>query len=211
LRHDLLPGVSIYLIADARPRASGIEPFLAGVIEAGVGMVQLRDRSLTDAELLTTARIFALACREAGALFIVNDRVDVALLAGADGVHVGQDDVPPNELRRLCGRDFLIGLSTHSTAQIDSANESAADYFGVGPIHETPTKPGRAAVGLELVRYAAKAARKPFFPIGGIDGTNVHEVLEAGAKAVSVFRCVTQAEDPTAAVRRLVDAMTASD
>jgi thiamine-phosphate pyrophosphorylase len=208
LRRDLLPGVTVYLIADAKPRYGPIEKFLADVIDAGVGMVQLRDRSLDDARLLAMARTFATVCRDRGALFVVNDRIDIALLSGADGVHVGQDDIDPDELRALAGPDFLIGRSTHTAAEIDRAALEAADYLGVGPIHETPTKPGRAAVGLDLVRYAAAHAGKPYFPIGGIDAGNAAEVRAAGATAVSVFRCVTQAEDPAAIVRGLIASMT---
>src|ERR1700687_3271071 len=131
-------------------------------------MVQLREKNLTDRELVAAARLFAGVCRENGALFIVNDRIDVALLSGADGVHVGQDDAHPDDVRRVAGKDFIIGLSTHTQAQIDAANATDVDYVGVGPVHETPTKPGRPSVGVELVRYAAANSRKTFFPIGGI-------------------------------------------
>jgi len=210
VRAELVAGVRLYLITDAAPRAEPYETFLASVIDAGVGMVQLRDRSLTDRELVITARSFAVTCRDNGALFIVNDRADVAMLAGADGVHLGQGDARPDDVRRIVGRDFIIGLSTHSPAQIDAAAKTSADYIGVGPIRETPTKPGRPAVGLELVRYAARAARTPFFPIGGIDETNAASVIEAGARSLSVLRSVARADDPAKAVRRLLEAMTSA-
>ena len=206
-RRELVAGVSLYLVTDVGDRAATIEKFLADVVEAGVGMVQLRDRTLADRELIETARVFAEACRENGALFIVNDRTDVALIAGADGVHLGQDDARPDDVRRLAGADFIIGLSTHSPEQIDAANATSADYIGVGPIHETPTKPGRPAVGLDLVRYAARASRKPFFPIGGIDASNAADVVDAGARSLSVLRAISRAADPVAATRELVDAM----
>lgn len=207
-RRELVAGVSLYLVTDVGDRGGTVETFLADVIEAGVGMVQLRDRALSDRELVDAARVFAHACRENGALFIVNDRIDVALIAGADGVHLGQDDMRPDDVRRLVGADFIIGLSTHSPGQIDAANATSADYIGVGPIEETPTKPGRPAVGLELVRYAARAARKPFFPIGGIDATNAGDVIDAGARSLSVLRAISRAADPVAATRELIDAMT---
>jgi thiamine-phosphate pyrophosphorylase len=188
MRRDLIEDVTVYLVSDAAPRVGPIEHFLARVIDAGVGMVQLRQRGQSDRDLVATARIFATVCRENGALFIVNDRLDLAMLVGADGVHVGQNDIHPNDVRRVAGKDFIIGQSTHSTSEIDAANSSEVDYIGVGPIYETPTKEGRPAVGLDLVRYAASNAQKPFFAIGGIDASKAVLVREAGAKSVSVLR-----------------------
>jgi thiamine-phosphate pyrophosphorylase len=210
MRRELVSEVQLYLVTNASVRSGPIDQFLARVIDAGVGMVQLRDKQLPDRELIAAARIFAQTCRENGALFIVNDRVDVALLVGADGVHVGQDDAHPDDVRRLAGEDFIIGLSTHSPDQVDAANATTADYIGVGPIHETPTKPGRPAVGLDLVRYAASGARKPFFPIGGIDRSNARSVLSSGARSLSVVRSVAEAEDPAEAVRALLDILAES-
>jgi thiamine-phosphate pyrophosphorylase len=207
MRSDLLNDIPIYLVTDATPSSGPIEDYLGAVIAAGVGMVQLRDRTLGDRALVETARRFADACRRSGALFIVNDRVDVALSSGADGVHVGQTDLHPDEIRRIAGGDFIIGLSTHSASEIDAAELSAADYIGVGPVHETPTKPGRRPVGLDLVRYAASAYRKPFFAIGGIDAGNAADVIAAGARAVAVVRAVTQSADPDGAVRNILQAM----
>lgn len=206
MRRDLVADVRLYLVTDASDKRD-YAAFLAEVIEAGVGMVQLRDRALTDKELIAVARVFAQACRDNGALFIVNDRVDIALLSGADGVHVGQDDAQPDDVRKITGADFIIGLSTHTPDQIDAANKTSADYIGVGPIFETPTKPGRPAVGLDLVRYAARAAQKPFFAIGGIDGSNAASVVDAGAQSISVLRAISTAADPAAATRELVDAL----
>jgi thiamine-phosphate pyrophosphorylase len=209
MRRELVQDVQLYLVTEASVRSGPMEDFLARVIDAGVGMVQLRDRTLTDRELVRNARIFAEVCRENGALFIVNDRVDVALLAGADGVHVGQDDAHPDEIRRVAGEDFIIGLSTHSPDQVDDALATTADYIGVGPIYETPTKPGRSAVGLELVRYATRAG-KPFFAIGGIDHTNAKPVVAAGARSLSVVRSVAQADDPVSAVQALLEILIAN-
>jgi thiamine-phosphate pyrophosphorylase len=209
VRRELVQDIQLYLITDAAVLSGPVADFLARGIDAGVGMVQLRDKTMTDRKLVETARVFAEVCRENGALFIVNDRVDVALLAGADGVHVGQDDTHPDEIRRVAGEDFIIGLSTHSPEQVDAANATTADYIGVGPIYETPTKPGRPAVGLDLVRYATRAS-KPFFAIGGIDHTNAQLVISAGARSLSVMRSVAQADDPVKSVQALLNAMIAS-
>jgi len=207
VRRDLVADVRLYLVTGASDKARDYAAFLADVIEAGVGMVQLREKGLTDNELIATARVFAQACRDNGALFIVNDRLDVALLSGADGVHLGQDDAQPDDVRRIAGSDFIIGLSTHTPEQVDAANKTSADYLGVGPIYETPTKPGRPAVGLDLVRYAARAAQKPFFAIGGIDGSNAAPVIDAGAQSISVLRAISSAVDPAAATRELLHAI----
>jgi thiamine-phosphate pyrophosphorylase len=142
-------------------------------------------------------------CERIGMMLIVNDRPQVALESGADGVHVGQDDMPVEQVRELVGDDMLVGLSTHAPAEIDAADPELVDYIGVGPVHETPTKQGRAAVGVELVRYAAQHARVPFFAIGGLDASNVAEVRSAGAERVVVLRAIADAEDPEAAAREL--------
>src|SRR5437762_11971730 len=126
-------------------------------------------KDASDERVLERARAFRKACP----LLFLNDRPDLALAAGADGVHVGQDDMSAAEARAAVGPDLIVGVSTHSREQVDAAERSVADYFAVGPVHETPTKPGRPAVGLELVRYAAERARKPWFAIGGIDAANV--------------------------------------
>jgi thiamine-phosphate pyrophosphorylase len=144
-----------------------------------------------------------------GALLIVNDRALAAREAGADGVHVGQDDLSVGEARQIVGPDMLVGLSTHAPSEIDAAAPTAADgaplvdYIGVGPVHETPTKPGRPAVGVELVRYAAANASVPFFAIGGLNAANVRDVLAAGASRVVVLRAIADAADPELAAREL--------
>jgi thiamine-phosphate pyrophosphorylase len=201
-----LAAVRLYVVTDARPRLP-LERFLDAAIAGGVGMVQLRDKTLPDDELLAVATACALSCRPRGVGFIVNDRPDIALAAGADGVHLGQDDMSVAEARKLLGPDFIIGLSTHTTAQIDAALLADVAYIGVGPIHETPTKPGRTPVGSELVRYAARHAGKPFFAIGGLEPANIVELMEAGARGVSVHRYVTQSPDPQRAAREILEAM----
>ena len=202
-----LERVRLYLITDARPALQPFEAFLESAVAGGVGMVQLRDRELEDADLLRVAMRGAAVCSRLGVPFIVNDRVDIAMLAGADGVHLGQGDVPPSHARRIVGPAAIVGMSTHTPEQIAAAEHEPVDYIGVGPIHATPTKPGRPAVGTALVRYAAAHCSRPFFAIGGLEPSNVADVVEAGGRAVSVLRWVTQAHDPQAAARELIAAL----
>jgi thiamine-phosphate pyrophosphorylase len=197
-RHARLQSARLYLVCDDRP-----DEFLAAVLAAGVDLVQLRMKDAPDASIVATGQRFARAAGEHGALFILNDRPDLVAASGADGVHVGQDDASVAEAREFVGPDRLVGLSTHSPAQVDAAAALAVDYIGVGPVHATPTKPGRPAVGLELVRYAAEHAGVPFFAIGGIAPTNVDAVRGAGAERIAVVRSLTEAADPASVARRL--------
>ena len=194
-RRASLAGRNLYLVCDAS--FAGVEAALRG----GVDIVQLRDRTLPDRDLLAYARMLAALVHEHGGVFLVNDRADIALLSGADGVHVGQDDVSPRDVRRLCGDELLIGLSTHSEQQIATAAD--VDYLGVGPVFATPTKPGRPSVGLELVRHAAARVELPWFAIGGIDAANGAAVAAAGATRAAVVRAITHAADPRAAAAAL--------
>ena len=188
----------LYLVCDEEP-----DEFLAAVLAAGVDLVQLRMKDAPDTSIVATGQRFARAAAEHGALFILNDRPDLVNATGADGVHVGQDDASVTEAREIVGPDRLVGLSTHSPAQVDAAAGLPVDYIGVGPVHATPTKPGRPAVGLELVRYAAGHARVPFFAIGGIAPANVDAVRAAGAERIAVVRALTEAADPASVARRL--------
>lgn len=165
--------------------------------------MQLRDKSLPRREIERSALTFHRLCDTHSALFIVNDDPDLARTCGADGVHVGQDDVPVAEAREILGPEAIIGLSTHSQEQIKAAGEQPADYISVGPIWETPTKEGRPAVGLELISYATANASQPFFAIGGIDSGNAARVIEAGARRLCVVRAIRDAEDPAAVAQRL--------
>ena len=193
----------LYLVVDA-----AAEHVLPAALRGGVDMVQLRDKELDDDSLLEVAARFRAACREQGALFWLNDRPDLALAAGADGIHVGQDDTPAGEVREQVGEQLLIGLSTHSPEQFDAALGSEADQLSVGPVWETPTKPGRPAAGLEYVRHAAaRGGERPWFAIGGIDAGNVGEVVAAGASRVVVVRAIRDAADPEQAARRLREAL----
>jgi thiamine-phosphate pyrophosphorylase len=188
----------LYLVCDDRP-----PEFIEAVLRGGVDIVQLRIKDGSTAQIRSAARRISLACAEHGALFILNDRPDLAIDLGADGVHVGQDDMPAREAREVVGPDLLLGLSTHTPDQVDAAGALPVDYIGVGPVQETPTKPGRPAVGLDLVRYAARHAALLFFAIGGIDAGNAPFVCAAGAGRIAVVRALSQSSDPESAARQL--------
>jgi thiamine-phosphate pyrophosphorylase len=198
-----LRAAHLYLVCDDQP-----SEFLACAFAGGVDIVQLRMKDAPDEAIVTTARRFAAVAAEHDALFILNDRPDLVDATGADGVHVGQDDAAVHAARALVGPERIVGLSTHTREQIDAALIATVDYIGVGPVHATPTKPGRPAVGLELVRYAAANATVPFFAIGGIDTANVVAVHDAGAERIAVVRALTEAAEPEAAARTLRAALT---
>jgi thiamine-phosphate pyrophosphorylase len=205
-RRERLRRARLYFVTDVRP---GLEELLAAALAGGVDMVQLRDKSASDDELVRAAAVFRRLCDEHGALFWLNDRPDLVEACGADGVHVGQDDMPVSEARRAVGADVLVGLSTHSPAQLDAAVAAGeADQLSVGPVWETPTKEGRPAAGLGYVRHAARVAGShPWFAIGGIDLGNVREVIAAGASRVVVVRAIRDAPDPRAAAAALREAL----
>jgi thiamine-phosphate pyrophosphorylase len=184
----------LYLIAPAR---DDLAEFLEAAVRGGVDIVQIREKALADADLLPRLELAREITRKLRVPLVVNDRPDLARLCEADFVHVGQDDLPVAAARRL---DVAVGQSTHAPQEIDAAE---ADYIGVGPVFATPTKEGRPAVGLELVRYAATHAHQPWFAIGGIDETNVAEVVAAGATRIAVVRAIGDAPDPERAARQL--------
>jgi thiamine-phosphate pyrophosphorylase len=200
-RRERLRRARLYLVLEGRPGGRGPEPLLRAALEGGVDMVQLRDKEADDESLLRTAAVFRRLCDEQGALFWVNDRPDIALAARADGVHVGQDDAPVERVREEVGPDVLVGLSTHTPEQVDAAQ--GVDYIAVGPVHATPTKPGRPAAGLELVRHAAAHARVPWFAIGGLDPRTLPAVVAAGARRAVVVRAIPETPDPRAAAAAL--------
>ena len=206
-RRARLGAARLYLVCDSRPGGRELPDVLRAAITGGVDVVQLRDKHLSDGELTQVASAAHTICEQLGALLIVNDRPAVALEAGADGVHVGQGDMPAAQVRELVGPDLLIGLSTHAPAEIDHGGMANVDYVGVGPVYATPTKPGRPAVGLELVRYAAEHSRLPFFAIGGIGVDNIEAAFEAGARRVAVVRAIADAADPEVAARSLREAL----
>jgi thiamine-phosphate pyrophosphorylase len=197
-RFDRLADASLYLVSEALP-----DTRLEAALRGGVGVVQLRCKGLDDTELVAAGRRFAAVCARFDVPLILNDRPDLVTAVGADGVHVGQDDIAGGEARELLGSDRIIGLSTHSQAQVDSALAAGVDYIGVGPVYSTPTKPGRPAVGTGLVAYTAANAQIPFFAIGGIDRSNVGAVVAAGAERVAVVRAITRSSDPERAAREL--------
>lgn len=190
----MLETARLYLVT---PLRVDLEEFLEAAIAGGVDVVQVRDRSVGDRALLAGLEIAREVTARHRVPLVVNDRPDLARLVEADVVHVGQDDLPPAAVRRL---GLPVGLSTHTPAQIDGAD---ADYIGVGPVYATPTKPGRPAVGLDLVRYADEHASVPWFAIGGIGPENVGEVVAAGARRVAVVRAICEAPDPEHAARAL--------
>lgn len=201
-RRARLERARVYVVTDARTAQGDLPAFLDAILGAGADLVQLREKDAEAGDLLRWGAVFAEAANRHGALFALNDRPDVAIALGADVVHVGQNDLPADVVRRLVGRDVLIGLSTHDAGQLSGASP-AADYLSVGPVHATPTKPGRPATGLEFVRLAAKEASRPWFAIGGIDAATVTAVVEAGARRICVVRAVTNAADPARAVAEL--------
>ena len=166
-------------------------------------MVQLRDKELPARAVLERAAVALAVCRDHGVPFILNDRPDLALEAGADGVHVGQDDAPPRLARRLLGPSAVVGLSTHAPPELASSGAEPVDYVSVGPVTPTPTKPGRPGTGLEYVAHAARHAAHPFFVTGGVTPAAVAALAEAGARRFVVVRWLTEAADPEAQARAL--------
>jgi len=190
----------LYLCTPDRPDLSA---FLEACIAGGVDVVQLREKHLEARLLLSRARLARDVCRDQGVPFIVNDRPDLALAAEADGVHVGQEDVPPPLARRILGPDAIVGLSTHARDELDAAVAEPVDYLSVGPVEPTPTKPGRPGVGLGALSYAAGRADRPWFVTGGVTPATVPGMVAAGASRFVVVRWLTEAPDPGAAARQL--------
>jgi len=196
----------LYVVSDAREDRRDLPDFLDSILRAGCDIVQLREKTAEAGDLLRWGRVFVEATRRHGALFIVNDRPDVAVALDADGVHLGQNDLPPGVARRILGPDAIVGLSCHSPE--DHANASPeADYLTAGPVHETPTKPGRPGTGYGLVDHAASTIARPWFVIGGMDASTLPVAVARGATRAVVVRAVTEAADPAAAVRTLLAAL----
>jgi thiamine-phosphate pyrophosphorylase len=218
---SLLVRARLYLCTDARRERGDLAQFADAALAGGVDIIQLRDKGsageqrfgpLEARDELAACEILAYAARQHGALFAVNDRADIARVAGADVLHLGQGDLPVDAAREIVGPTTLIGLSSHDAAQAAHAAEGGADYFCVGPCWPTPTKPGRAAPGLDLVRTATKlGGDKPWFAIGGIDAARLPDVLATGARRVVVVRAITAAEDPRAAAEQLSSALAAAN
>ena len=227
MSQDVHTTARLYLCTDARKGRGDFEDFVDAAFAGGVDIIQLRDKSLEAAEELELLEVLHSVAQRHGRLWAVNDRADLASLAGAPVFHIGQKDIPFAAARDFLGKGTVIGMSTHTPEQVDAAiaaapGRSGLDYFCVGPVWATPTKPGRAAVGLDLVRYAAAAIERaeagdsgrvtgvvPWFAIGGIDLGNVEQVVEAGARRIVVVRAITEADDPAGAARALLAALDA--
>lgn len=204
-RRERLDRTRLYLVTDGRREDLGV--FLNVILQAGVDAVQIREKDAEAGDVIRRGEPFREAAEKYGALFIVNDRPDVALALDADGVHLGQNDIPVEVAREILGPDAIIGLSTHSRDQLDAA-PADADYVCIGPVWETPTKPGRPSVGLDLVRLAAEHEGRPWFAIGGINTENLSEVVTAGAHRIVVVRAITEAFEPGEAVEELLEGLT---
>jgi thiamine-phosphate pyrophosphorylase len=210
LRRERLRTARLYFVCDARPYGEDPEALLLAALNGGADMIELREKELGRREIDISAATFRRLCDTYSALFVVNDDPDLARSVRADGVHVGQEDISPDEARDILGPDHLIGLSTHSEEQIVAAAKEPVDYISVGPIWETPTKEGRPATGLGLLGSADRAG-KPFFAIGGINPANVGEVVQAGGRRLCVVRAIRDAEDPAAAAAALRAALPGED
>ncbi len=216
--HTRLATARLYLCTDARRERGDLAEFADAALAGGVDIIQLRDKGsageqqfgpLEARDELTALEVLAEAAQRHGALLAVNDRADIALAAGADILHLGQDDLPLPVARDIVGPQTAIGRSTHSSGEAARALTEDVDYFCVGPCWPTPTKPGRPAPGLDLLRTVADMqSAKPWFAIGGIDEQRLPEVLAAGASRIVVVRAITAADDPRAAAQRLKDALT---
>jgi thiamine-phosphate pyrophosphorylase len=200
-RLQKLSQAGLYLVTLPHER---ILEIVEAALKGGLSLVQYRDKDANDRDRLAIAMQLCELCHHYDAIFLVNDRVDIALAVGADGVHVGQQDLPPTEARKILGADYIIGQSTTSPAELAISLNAGVDYVGVGPVFATPTKPGKAAAGFEYVGYAADKLTIPWFAIGGIDEHNLGEVIAAGAKGVAVVRSIMQADDPQAVTAKML-------
>jgi thiamine-phosphate pyrophosphorylase len=199
-RRQLLQQAQLYLVTTP---IDTLEETVEAALQGGVRLVQYRDKDAADPVRFKRAKMLRSLCDQYQALFIVNDRVDLALAVAADGVHLGQQDLPVAIARRLLGPDRMIGRSTTNPEELARAMQEGVDYVGVGPVYATPTKTDKAVAGLDYVRYAARYSTLPWFAIGGIDAENLSEVLSAGAERVAVVRAVMQATDPAQAAQKL--------
>jgi thiamine-phosphate pyrophosphorylase len=202
-RRTRLAAARLYVVTSAREEHADRAAFLEAILVAGADVIQLREKDAEAGDLLRWGTDFREATQRHDALFIVNDRPDVALALEADGVHLGQNDLPVEFARGLVGPDLIIGLSTHDAHQL-SESSSEADYVCVGPVFATPTKRGRPATGAALVRDAVRREARAWFAIGGIDLITLPSVVEAGARRIAVVRAVTEAPDAAGAVADLL-------
>ena len=196
----------LYAVTDLKTESPDVLKEIEAAYRGGADIVQLRSKVLADAALIRLGLRIKRIAEKARKLFFVNDRMDLALAIGADGVHLGQEDMPVRVAHKLAyqaGRKVWVGKSTHSLKQALAAVSEGADYIGVGPVFATPTKPDMKSVGLRFVRQAAMKIRIPWVAIGGIDLGNIHDVIAAGAARVAVVRAIFAAQDPESAARKL--------
>jgi thiamine-phosphate pyrophosphorylase len=200
-RHQQLQSSPLYLVTSPQPEMlKTVEAALKG----GLNLVQYRDKDGKDSDRLEQAHQLCQLCHQYNALFIVNDRVDIALAVDADGVHLGQDDVPVAFAREILGSHKIVGRSTTNKQELTKAIAERADYVGVGPFYETPTKPGKAALNKEYIDYVKAKCSVPWFAIGGIDLSNLDAILTIGAQRVAVVRAIMQAEQPAQVTRQFL-------
>jgi thiamine-phosphate pyrophosphorylase len=192
------------------PIRDDLESFVTACIDGGVDVVQLRDKDHEARDVLVAAAPLVVLCRERNVPFILNDRPDLAAASGADGVHVGQDDVPVSLCRRLLGPDAIVGLSTHAPSELDTALGEDVTYLSAGPVEATPTKPGRAATGVDYVAQAVARSPQPVFVTGGVTAASVERLARLGVRHFVVVRALTEAADPLAATRELRRAIDAA-
>jgi thiamine-phosphate pyrophosphorylase len=210
-RRERLAAARLYLCADLRADQGDLESFLDAVLGAGVDVVQLRDKAAGRVRLVAAADVYRRCAERHGALFVLNDDPWLAAEVDADGVHVGQDDAPCDVAREAVGPERLVGLSTHSVEEVDGSLDQDCDYFAVGPVHATPTKQGRAPIGMRPVRHAADVGDRPWFVTGAMSVRTAPEVLAAGGRRLVVVRALTQAEDPGGAAAALAGLLATPD
>lgn len=207
-KNKLCQNWKLYVITDrSAVPASQLQEVVAQALEGGAHAIQLRDKIVSDEELIAQARQLLLVTRRYQVPLIINDRLAVAQKVSADGVHLGQEDASFVQARQLLGDKILLGRSTHSPEQALRAQKEGFDYVGVGPVFATPTKPTYQPVGLELVRWASENLQIPFVAIGGIDEGNVAQVYQAGARTVAVVRAVMASKNPKQSAKNLNEAM----
>jgi thiamine-phosphate pyrophosphorylase len=195
---------SLYLCTPIR---DDLEGFVAECVEGGVDVVQLRDKGRDDHAILEAATRLAARCADLGVPFIVNDRADIALDVGADGVHVGQEDLSVEACRTVLGDDAIVGLSTHSPDELDAAIAKPVTYLSAGPVESTPTKPGRAGTGAEYAALASRRSPVPVFVTGGVTTATIAALAEVGVRHFVVVRALTEATDPRRAAADLAAAI----
>ena len=207
IKNVLLKDKNIYLITSSDNFSSQNE-FLdkvAQILNAGVKIIKYREKNKSASEIIKTGQALRQLCSMYNALFIVNDRVDIAKILDSDGVHLGQDDIPIKEARKILGEDKIIGISTHKPDDAITAQQNGADYIGVGPVFKTPTKPNTTPVGLEYVKWVKENINIPFYAIGSIDENNVDSVIKAGADRIAVIRALMNSKNPEKTVKKFME------